>query len=228
MATVRTELAHQAVARQRFLPTGPLAFLPLAVNDALAQPAEGASAAERHCSIVWSTTPEEAERLLALSPAAFCSELEDAFEGQLGAIEWASERFSFPLHQRHAEDYVLPGLALVGDAAHAIHPLAGQGVNLGLMDVAVLADELLAGHRRGVALGDERWLARYRRRRRSDNAMMLKMMDGFRLLFGSRQPGVRLLRNFGLGFVDGQGELKRILMRQAMGQRGELPASCKP
>ena len=228
VATVRTELAHQAVARQRFLPTGPLAFLPLAVNDALAQPAEGASAAERHCSIVWSTTPEEAERLLALSPAAFCSELEDAFEGQLGAIEWASERFSFPLHQRHAEDYVLPGLALVGDAAHAIHPLAGQGVNLGLMDVAVLADELLAGHRRGVALGDERWLARYRRRRRSDNAMMLKMMDGFRLLFGSRQPGVRLLRNFGLGFVDGQGELKRILMRQARGQRGELPASCKP
>lgn len=228
VTTVRTQHSHQSVARQRFLPTGPLAFLPLAVNDSLAHPDDGALAAQRHCSIVWSTTPEEAERLLALPEAAFCSELETAFEGHLGAVEWTAERFSFPLHQRHAEEYVLPGLALVGDAAHAIHPLAGQGVNLGLMDAAVLAEELLAGHRRGVALGDERWLARYRRRRRSDNALMLKLMDGFRLLFGSRQPGVRLIRNLGLGWVDGSAELKRLLMRQAMGERGEIPESCKP
>lgn len=227
VTTVRTALPHQAVARQRFLPMGPLAFLPLAVNEELAQPAGQASAAQRYCSIVWSTTPEEAGRLQALPDQGFCAELRAAVENQLGEVEWAAERFSFPLHQRHAEDYVLPGLALVGDAAHAIHPLAGQGVNLGLMDAAVLAEELVAGHRRGVALGDERWLKRYSRRRRSDNALMLKLMDGFRLLFGSRQPGVRLIRNLGLGWVDGRAELKRILMRQAMGERGELPDSCK-
>lgn len=228
VTTVRTALPHQAIARQRFLPTGPLAFLPLAVNDEWAQPSEAAPAAQRYCSIVWSTTPEEASRLQALSDRAFYSELQTAFEDTLGTVEWAAERFSFPLYQRHAEEYVLPGLALVGDAAHAIHPLAGQGVNLGLMDAAVLAEELLAGHRRGVALGDERWLKRYSRRRRSDNALMLKMMDGFRLLFGSRQPGVRLIRNLGLGWIDNRSELKRILMRQAMGERGELPDRCKP
>ncbi|MDO6787442.1 UbiH/UbiF/VisC/COQ6 family ubiquinone biosynthesis hydroxylase [Cobetia marina] len=228
VTTVRTAHSHQGVARQRFLPTGPLAFLPLAVNSALAHPESEASGAQCHCSIVWSTTPQEAERLLALPETDFCHELEAAFEGKLGTVEYSAERFSFPLHQRHAQEYVLPGLALVGDAAHAIHPLAGQGVNLGLMDVAVLAEELLDGHRRGVALGDERWLKRYRRRRRSDNAVMLKMMDGFRLLFGSRKPGVRLVRNLGLGWVDGSVELKRLLMRQAMGERGELPESCRP
>ncbi|MGR4066236.1 UbiH/UbiF/VisC/COQ6 family ubiquinone biosynthesis hydroxylase [Billgrantia sp. C5P2] len=216
VTTVRTERDHGGVARQVFLATGPLAFLPLTVaGDA------------RYCSIVWSTTPREAERLTALAPAALGRELESAFEARLGAVEVVDRALAVPLTQRHAEHYVQPGFALVGDAAHSIHPLAGQGVNLGLMDAAVLAEELLAARRRGIALGEPRMLERYARRRRGDNAAMLALMDGFRLLFGTRHPAVTLLRNLGLSGVDRLTPVKRLLMQQAIGQRGTLPSSCR-
>ena len=216
VTTVRAERPHGDVARQVFLPTGPLAFLPLRLDGE-----------RHHCSIVWSTSPEEAERLLGLSTEALGEELAMAIGHRLGEVTVIDRAVSFPLVQRHAQRYVLPGLALVGDAAHSIHPLAGQGVNLGLMDAAVLAEELLAARRRGVALYDERWLSRYARRRRGDNAGMLALMDGFRLLFGTRHPAFTLARNLGLGAVDRLTPLKRLIMQQAIGHRGRLPSSCR-
>ncbi|MFQ3788600.1 UbiH/UbiF/VisC/COQ6 family ubiquinone biosynthesis hydroxylase [Halomonas sp. A29] len=216
VTTVRTERGHGDVARQVFLETGPLAFLPLTVGGD-----------ERYCSIVWSTSPEEAERLTTLSREALGHELQAAFEARLGAVEVVDRALAVPLSQRHAEHYVQSGFALVGDAAHSIHPLAGQGVNLGLMDAAVLAEELLAARRRGIALGAPRMLERYSRCRRGDNAAMLALMDGFRLLFGTRHPLVTLTRNLGLSGVDRLTPIKRLLMRQAIGERGRLPASCR-
>ena len=180
-----------------------------------------------HCSIVWSTSPDEASRLTRLSPEALGEELAAAIDHRLGEVTPIDSAVSVALTQRHARDYVQPGLALVGDAAHSIHPLAGQGVNLGLMDVAVLAEELLAARERGVSMGNERILSRYARRRRGDNASMLMLMDAFRLLFGSRQPALTLARNLGLAGIDRLTPLKRLMMRQAIGERGRLPVSCR-
>ncbi|MCI0509944.1 MULTISPECIES: UbiH/UbiF/VisC/COQ6 family ubiquinone biosynthesis hydroxylase [Chromohalobacter] len=216
VTTLRCEQAHGGVARQVFLPDGPLAFLPLRVDED-----------DHHCSIVWSTRPEHAEKLLALSPEAFAQALGDAMEGRLGKLDVLDKVHHFPLTQRHARDYTAPGLALIGDAAHSIHPLAGQGVNLGFLDAAVLAEEIIHARQRGVALGDARTLARYARRRRGDNAAMLALMDGFRLLFGARHPALRLIRNVGLSSTDKLMPLKRIMIRQAAGERGELPAVCR-
>lgn len=216
VTTVRVEMPHGQVARQAFLTTGPLAFLPLAVEGG-----------EHHCSIVWSTSPTEARRLAGLEHAALGEALAAAIDHRLGAVTVLDEAVGFPLVQRHAERYTRPGFALVGDAAHGIHPLAGQGVNLGLMDAAVLAEELLTARRRGVRLGDERMLARYARRRRGDNAGMLALMDGFRLLFGAHHPALTLVRNMGMSGVDRLVPLKRLLLQQATGHRGRLPASCR-
>ncbi|SHE71213.1 2-octaprenylphenol hydroxylase [Modicisalibacter ilicicola DSM 19980] len=216
VTTVRTERVHGGVARQIFLPTGPLAFLPLSVDGDT-----------RYCSIVWSTTPDEARRLVDLSRDVLGNALASAFEHRLGAVEVIDAAVAIPLTQRHASHYVEPGLALVGDAAHSIHPLAGQGVNLGFMDAAVLAEELVEARRRGAELGDPRILSRYARRRRGDNTAMLALMDGFRLLFGAENPALRLARNIGLSGVDRLLPLKRLLMRQAIGERGRLPASCR-
>ncbi|WP_404299350.1 UbiH/UbiF/VisC/COQ6 family ubiquinone biosynthesis hydroxylase [Halomonas sp.] len=216
VTTVKVERPHGDVARQAFLRTGPLAFLPLRLGGE-----------RHHCSIVWSTSPEEAERLQELTTEALGEELAAAIGHRLGGVTVVDRAVAFPLVQRHAQRYVLPGLALVGDAAHSIHPLAGQGVNLGLMDAAVLAEELLWARSRGVALSNERWLSRYARRRRGDNAGMLALMSGFRLLFGARHPALTLARNMGLGAVDRLTPLKRLMLQQAMGHRGRLPVSCR-
>ncbi|MBB3190114.1 UbiH/UbiF/VisC/COQ6 family ubiquinone biosynthesis hydroxylase [Halomonas cerina] len=216
VTTVRTEHRHGGVARQVFLPTGPLAFLPLTVDGE-----------DRYCSIVWSTSPEEAERLTAASAEALGEALATAVGQRLGEVEVIDTALAVPLVQRHARHYVQSGLALVGDAAHSIHPLAGQGVNLGLMDAAVLAEELVAARRRGVPLGELRLLSRYARRRRGDNAAMLALMDAFRLLFGASHPALTLARNLGLSGVDRLTPLKRLLMQQATGHRGTLPMACR-
>ncbi|MCG3171694.1 MAG: 2-octaprenylphenol hydroxylase [Pseudomonadales bacterium] len=206
VATVTTERAHARTARQRFLTSGPLALLPLAL------PAGG-----QCCSIVWSADEALAEELLALDDAAFAARLGQASEHALGGIEAVSRRLAFPLRPLHAASYVAPGVALVGDAAHVIHPLAGQGINLGLADVRVLADELQRARARGLALADEGVLARYQRRRRGDNALMLETMDVLRRLYADRRPGVRLARNLGVAAVDALSPLKRALMRRAAG-----------
>ncbi|TDG15559.1 FAD-binding protein [Seongchinamella unica] len=206
VCTVQTALDHQQTAWQRFLPTGPLAFLPLP-----------GSASEHFSSIVWSLQDEVAEEVLALDDDGFCARLGAAFEETLGPVLASSPRFAFPLRQRHAVDYIQPGAALVADAAHTIHPLAGQGINLGLRDVAVLAEELLQAHERGLQPGRVDVLSRYQRRRKGDNLLMMGAMDGFKRLFEQQALPVRWLRNAGMRGVGRIAPLKQRLMRQALG-----------
>ena len=206
VATVRVEQGHRETAWQRFLPTGPLAFLPLP-----------GSPGQHHCSIVWSLREELVDPLLALGDDAFCAELTQAFEGRLGKVLACSPRFAFPLRQRHAVDYVQSGVALVADAAHTIHPLAGQGINLGLQDVAVLAEEILSGQVRGAAPGQLELLKRYQRRRKGENLLMMTAMEGFKRLFEQQSLPLRWLRNAGMRGVGQLGPLKQQLIRRAMG-----------
>ncbi|BAZ95267.1 2-polyprenyl-6-methoxyphenol hydroxylase and related FAD-dependent oxidoreductases [Thiohalobacter thiocyanaticus] len=213
VAVVATDRPHAGTAWQRFLPTGPLAFLPLR---------------DGRCSIVWSTTPEEAERLLALPEDEFCIELGQAFDYELGAITRVNARGGFPLRRLHAVDYVQQRLALVGDAAHVIHPLAGQGVNLGLLDVAALAEVVADTAAAGRDIGAHANLRRYERWRRGENALMQSAMDGFKWLFASPLTPVRLLRNLGLGTVDRLTPVKSLLARHAMGRAGDLPRLVRP
>ena len=208
VATVRTQLAHGETAWQRFLPDGPLAFLPL--------PGE-------HCSIVWSTTPEHAEELLAMPAEAFNAVLEEAFESRLGAVRLVGERGAFPLVHQHARQYVAERVALVGDAAHTVHPLAGQGANLGLQDAAALAEVLQRVLAKGRDPGRRSNLRAYERWRKGRNLLMEQTLSGFQWLFGSRLEPVRRARNLGLSFADQLPLLKRAFMRYASGLAGDPP-----
>jgi 2-octaprenylphenol hydroxylase len=208
VATVSTEQFHAETAWQRFLPTGPLAFLPLQ---------------DGRCSIVWSTSPAQAEHLLRLNEGDFAVELAQAFERRLGAVTGMTARGAFPLRLQHARAYVKPRVALIGDAAHVVHPLAGQGVNLGLMDAAALAEVLLDASADGKDIGSLKVLRRYERWRRGENLLMLGMLDGFKRLFGSTLTPVRLLRNLGLNAADAAAPIKNLMARRAMGLSGDLP-----
>ena len=139
-----------------------------------------------------------------------------------------SERAVFPIQERHASSYVAAGLALVGDAAHVIHPLAGQGVNLGLLDAAVLAEEVERATQSGRSCADSAALARYQRRRRGENLLMQNAMRGFQQLFGQRALPVRWLRNTGMRWVNQAGPLKRLFASQAMGRGADLPVRARP
>ncbi len=213
VTSVRCERPHQATAWQRFTDDGPLAFLPLARQGD-----------EHWCSIVWSTVPAEAERLMALDDEAFRHELGKAFEWRLGQVTAADPRLCIPLRQRHAKRYVESGLALIGDAAHSIHPLAGQGVNLGFLDAAVLAEVLLHALQRGEQANDVRVLSRYERRRMPHNLSMMAALEGFELLFQADPLPQRLLRNSGLNWVDELPDAKALFVRRALGLAGDLPA----
>ncbi|MEM6583325.1 MAG: UbiH/UbiF/VisC/COQ6 family ubiquinone biosynthesis hydroxylase [Pseudomonadota bacterium] len=206
VTTAEVEQSHKDTCWQRFLSSGPLAFLPLPGGDT-----------QHFCSIVWSLKDELVDPLMQLSDAAFAKELEKSIESCLGEVRACAKRFTFPLRQRHAVDYVQPGVALVADAAHTIHPLAGQGINLGLQDVVVLAEELLAGHKRGIKLGDLQLLKRYQRRRKGENLLMMAAMDGFKSLFEQESLSIRWLRNTGLRTVGQLGPVKQQLIRHAMG-----------
>ncbi|UTA48439.1 UbiH/UbiF/VisC/COQ6 family ubiquinone biosynthesis hydroxylase [Simiduia sp. 21SJ11W-1] len=206
VTTITTERPHGQVARQRFMATGPLALLPLTTG------AQG-----YQCSIVWSADTDCASNIMALDDHAFCEALTRASEGCLGQVTHADARFSFPLWQRHALTYYKPGLALVGDAAHSIHPLAGQGVNLGLKDVGALVGEIERALARDLPLGCMATLRRYQRARRADNRATLGAMAGFQQLFGADAHLLRWLRNEGLRQVDRQPLLKRFLINKAMG-----------
>lgn len=208
VATVALEQGHQATAWQRFSEQGPLALLPLRATEQEAQ---------SYCSIVWSQQTERARELMALDDTDFMAALTRASEGRLGAVRAVSERFSYPLRQRHAKTYVKPGAVLVGDAAHTIHPLAGQGVNQGFKDVVSLAEVLIKAKAQAVPLGHEYILKRYQRQRQGDNLMMMASMEGFKQLFGSASPALRLLRNVGMSWVNDQHLLKAQLARKAMG-----------
>jgi 2-octaprenylphenol hydroxylase len=207
VTTARVSEPHQHTAWQRFLPTGPLAFLPLA----------SAADGDRFCSIVWSLDEALVDDLLALDDAAFCAALGEAIEWRLGDVAACARRFAFPLRQSHAVDYVQPGVALVADAAHTIHPLAGQGINIGLHDVAVLAEEIRRALEHGASPGALSVLQRYQRRRKGENLLMMAAMEGFKRLFEQQALPLRWLRNAGMRRVAGMGPLKREIMRRAMG-----------
>jgi len=208
VATITAQQPAGGIARQRFMAAGPLALLPIT---------------DGHCSIVWSTSPTEAERLMALDDDSFCTELTAASEQVLGSMTGVGPRGCFPLRLRHADRYVASGLALAGDAAHGIHPLAGQGVNLGLLDAATLVDVLVGARTTGRPLGAMATLRRYERARRSANMEMLALMDLFKRLFSNHNPPLGLLRNLGLNLADAASPVKRLLIRRAMGLSGELP-----
>lgn len=203
VATVRTEKPHGGIARQAFHGDGILAFLPLYQPDL--------------CSIVWSLPPETAERRRCLPPDQFNAQLARHFNLALGLCELQSERLTFPLTGRYARDFAAHRLALVGDAAHTIHPLAGQGVNLGLMDVAELLAQLRRLQSAGKDIGHYLYLRRYERRRKHSAAVMLAAMQAFRQAFDGEQPLKKWLRDAGLRLADTLPGLKPQLIRQAMG-----------
>jgi 2-octaprenylphenol hydroxylase len=211
-----TEHSHRQTAWQRFLPQGPLAFLPLV---------DGRS------SIVWTTTPEHAQQLVDGEPDAVAAEIGAAMDGVFGNITIGAPRAQFPLRAGFARDYCKPRFVLVGDAAHSVHPLAGQGVNLGFMDCAALVDilaaELTAGAK-PVDIGERRVLRRYERWRKSENTLALGAIDGINRLFSNSSPTLTWMRRIGLTTVNRSALARKLLMGRAMGTAGEIPAGARP
>jgi 2-octaprenyl-3-methyl-6-methoxy-1,4-benzoquinol hydroxylase len=207
VAYLRTELPHADTAWQRFLPGGPLAVLPC--TDGLS-------------SIVWTVPDAEAERLLAQAGGAFEAELTRAFDARLGAMQLVSERAAFPLRMQLAPRYVAGRVVLIGDAAHVVHPLAGQGVNLGLQDVAELVANVRRAAERGRDPGDASVLRRYERVRRSENAIAARTFDGINRIFSNAWMLPTVLRGPVLGLIDRVAPLKRLLAQHAMGRPDAL------
>jgi len=199
---VKTENSHEHTAWQRFMPDGPLAFLPLKNG---------------YSSIVWSTAPEHVQQLLTFSDTEFCSALSNAFLNTLGPVIKNGPRGRFPLRYFVTENYIKPRLALIGDAAHTMHPLAGQGVNVGLQDVAALSEILLKAWSKNTDIGSISNLRQYERSRRAENTPILATVNGFQRLFGSRDPVLTWARNSGMKLTQNIPMLKNQIMRQAMG-----------
>jgi len=209
VATVATTAPHAATAWQRFLRTGPLALLPLF---------DGSS------SLVWSLDEEQAQRCRDCDDTQFEQRLERATGGVLGAIRLRSERLGFALHSVAAQSYVAARCALIGDAAHVIHPLAGQGANLGLLDAAALCDAIAAGVAEREDPGALRVLRRYEQQRRTHNLAMDAAMSALRFGFAAARGPAAWLLNGALAQLNRSTELKRMLAREALGLAGELPS----
>lgn len=205
VATVRVEPHHSRACWQAFLPSGPLALLPLSDNDL--------------CSIVWSLDDALSDHWIQADQDAFVSGLNRALSGRGPHVIEVSERQTFPLIQCHAVDYSKGRFVLVGDAAHSIHPLAGQGINLGLSDAHILGVEVLRAYQRGADWYSPQVLSRYERQRKGDNLGMMATMQAFKWGFGSKNPAVTLMRNVGLNSVDALPMAKRWFMQQAVGAK---------
>ena len=212
VVTVHHDRPHGGRAVQHFLPSGPFAILPLTGN--------------RSC-ITWTEDAVEAKRILALDDADFLAEVDKRFGGKLGALSLDGPRQSWPLEMHLARRYVGPRFALIGDAAHGVHPIAGQGLNLAFRDVAALVEVLSDAIRLGFDAGDAQALVRYERWRRFDSTISAATFDGLNRLFSSDRALVRSGRDFGLGLVDRMPMLKRFFVGEAAGLTGELPRLLK-
>ncbi|THH36633.1 2-octaprenyl-6-methoxyphenyl hydroxylase [Aliishimia ponticola] len=208
VCAIAHEKPHNGVAHQFFMPPGPLAILPLTGNRS---------------SIVWSETTQNAARINALSDAAYLEHLRPRFGSFLGEISLAGARFTYPLGLSLANSFIAPRLALVADAAHGMHPIAGQGLNAGLRDVAALAEVLCDARRRGEDLGAPTVLDRYQQWRRFDTAALALATDSFNRLFSNDNPILRFARDIGMGAVQSIPALRRGFIREAAGLTGELP-----
>ena len=213
VAHIVTDKPHGKIARQRFLPTGPLAFLPLA---------------DGRCSIVWSTSPERAAVLLEMSQPEFLMALSKASDYVLGEVLECGPRAAFPLQMQFARKYTVPRFALIGDAAHAVHPLAGQGVNMGFLDAASLAQIVLDAISIGRDPGDGAVLRRYERWRKGENLATLIGCDAIGRLFSNDTDILRTARRLGLTIVNAAPLVKNQFIRRAMGLVGDLPEAARP
>jgi 2-polyprenylphenol 6-hydroxylase len=209
VATVTTSEPHNNVARQVFTPSGPLALLPLWDKN--------------QCSIVWSQDNQQADALLALSPEEFNKAISVAFDQKLGLCHVVGERHSYPLKMRYARQWLKEGVIIVGDAAHTIHPLAGQGANLGILDAAALAERICWLVRENKDFALLRHLRPVERWRKSEALKLIAAMEGFKRVFGHQNLASKLLRDVGLSAVNAWPTGKHALIKQAMGLSGELP-----
>lgn len=208
VCAVEHDLPHHGVAQQFFMPQGPLAILPLLGNRS---------------AIVWSETQADAQAIMALYDAGFMAVLAERFGDYLGALRLVGKRFTYPLSLTLAERYVAARVALVGDAAHGVHPIAGQGLNLGFRDVGALAEVLVDAVRRGEDIGALDVLERYQRWRRFDATALALGMDTVNRLFSNDNPVLRAARDFGMGVVGTLPGLRRGFIRQAAGLTGDVP-----
>ena len=213
VCTVAHEHPHRGIAHERFLPAGPFAILPLARNRA---------------SLVWTERSDLAEHLFGLDDTAFLAEIRRRFTDFLGALALVGPRWRYPLEQGRARHFVAHRLALAGDAAHAIHPIAGQGLNLGLRDLAALAETVLDSARLGLDIGQRSTLLRYQRWRRLDSLALSLATDGLNRLFTTEAAPLKAARRLGLAAVHRSPALKRLFMRHAMGLAGDLPRLARP
>ncbi len=209
VTALRHEKDHEGTARQVFLPSGPLAMLPLPGGH--------------HSSIVWSERDTVAAAVQAMDDAGYLSVLQPRVAEALGEVALAGERFTYPLTLSLAERFVAPRVALVGDAAHGVHPIAGQGLNLGLRDVGALAQVVIEAARRGEDIGNAVTLQEYQRWRRFDATALALGMDAVNRLFSNTNPVLRLGRDLGMGMVNAIAPLRRSFIRQAAGLQGDLP-----
>lgn len=213
VCTVRTELPHDATAWQCFTRYGPLALLPLGEDAA----SRGAAKAQHYCSVVWSQRRDISQQAMQASDEDFARDMALAFECKLGAIEALSKRYSFPLQQQHATSYVDGRVVLIGDAAHTLHPLAGQGINMGMQDATRLADAMAESVSHYGTLTHSASLGRYERERLTENLAMMASVEAFKRMFSPGFSAVQLLRNRGMAAVNSSRRLKARIARHAMG-----------
>ncbi|MGI9380598.1 MAG: FAD-dependent monooxygenase, partial [Methyloligellaceae bacterium] len=208
VTTIRHEKSHRGCAVQHFLPAGPFAILPLTGD---------------RCSLVWTEELRRGQEIIELDDDRFLAELERRFGHKLGALEIAGPRFGIPLEMHLAREFIAPRLALVGDAAHGVHPIAGLGLNIGFRDAAALTEVVIDDFRLGLDPGNFTALERYQRWRRFDSVFSALVMDGLNRLFSNDLLPVRTVRDIGLGLVNRLPALKKFFVEEAAGYSGQIP-----